>query len=318
MTPEQKHQHKLKQKYQTIINSLTTKRWEKAVRKLFTLEMEKSHYTIIKNVFTKKDRKEFRKFFQDSVSTAGLEPINFSIPHLRGRYQFLFYSNEMEPTPFRRYDLMTPILEKFIEQIIRPSFYDPEFVRASFLMSFDGCNQQPLHCDDHELHQFTHVFGRKTRWKNYSFSMIIAIEENDNPTSIMIDDGNGQEKKVKLAAGSVIVMRGDFRHAGAAYDCRNVRIFISIGTKAFINNTKQTGALDPELIRQFIRRVELVEEQQRQTEEEEYYFALEDAEKEEEYYFSLLEPLPEENDDDDEYEEEVPTKRKRKRKNPKK
>ena len=104
----------------------------------------------------------------------------------------------------------------------------------AILYSKAGGARQSLHTD-YTIHD-THP----------RFSGIIAVNEG---TKLLIEDGenSGQEKEIKLNIGEAIIMRGNFKHAGASYTKNNNRrIFfkaIPVGEKLLKEEIDSVGYL---------------------------------------------------------------------------
>lgn len=97
--------------------------------------------------------------------------------------------------------------------------------KLKILVSKEDCPQQSLHKDDDKLAKAP---GRKVQ-EDLIFSMIIALEDDvTTPTTIEVENGG-----IKIPRGYAIIFRGDFPHGGGAYNKRNIRLFISIGTSAY-------------------------------------------------------------------------------------
>ena len=86
------------------------------------------------------------------------------------------------------------------------------------LISFPNCPQQHYHKDNLYSVKGIRLF------EHIPFSIIIALEENSNTTSIMDCHSN----RMVIKKGCVAIFRGDYSHAGATYSEENHRLHISI------------------------------------------------------------------------------------------
>ncbi len=110
------------------------------------------------------------------------------------------------------------------------------FYTCKFLISEGKCPQQHLHCDDRE---FSSDYLR--RYKHAPYSMLIALESDCNSTRLVVDP-RGTE--IIIPQGSLLLFRSDFVHGGAAYDMRNMRLFIATGTQLFKNEGIEVYIVD--------------------------------------------------------------------------
>jgi hypothetical protein len=121
----------------------------------------------------------------------------------------------------------TPALQHLIKllKLLHPKITS---TNIKLLKSDAGCEEQPTHYDDDSM-----INVIQECFEDISFSLIISLENSiDNPTSILI----GVDRKIcVLLQGSIILFRGNFFHAGAAYNKKNLRLFIGIGTNKYTN-----------------------------------------------------------------------------------
>jgi hypothetical protein len=105
-----------------------------------------------------------------------------------------------------------------------------------FLKSHKGCPRQKLHVDNDELR--TSRENPRIRFRDLSFSILVALEDDDAGTSLIGTDDHGNEITIQLKKGSACVFRGDWLHAGAANNERrlNRHLFIAVGSTKFPNN----------------------------------------------------------------------------------
>lgn len=108
------------------------------------------------------------------------------------------------------------------------------YFTAKILESLPGCQQQPFHSDDLE---YTSSMVPRS-FDDAPFSLIVALEENNNPTRVIFPTGS-----VLLEQGDMLIMKGDCFHAGAAYKQRNQRLFIATGTREFPHNGEYVNLL---------------------------------------------------------------------------
>jgi hypothetical protein len=76
-----------------------------------------------------------------------------------------------------------------------------------------------------------------------SFSLLVALEPDVNPTQILIGEGiiPFTVRTQPLTQGSFILFRGNCPHAGASYTVENKRLFISIGTHKYPHKGKDVA-----------------------------------------------------------------------------
>lgn len=161
--------------------------------------------------------------------------INFEKPYLKDRVEYKFHYNQ-EPVA------ALPLALEYLELAITICFPNIRHIRFSLIWSGKNCNQQPLHADEDAYYNSVDAYGKR-RIDNAPYSIIFALEDNSNPTSLDLDD-HGKRKNVKLPQGSGILLRGDCRHAGVAYDRENYRLFVALGSDDYPNRGLTTGALN--------------------------------------------------------------------------
>lgn len=109
------------------------------------------------------------------------------------------------------------------------------------LYSDPPCQQQSIHADDAGLNSAS----KNTKWKDLTFSMIVAIEDNSKPTTILMatrekryrdqrkNEGKILSEKLEtIPQGSILIMRGDCPHAGTEYTQPHFRVHINTSTSA--------------------------------------------------------------------------------------
>lgn len=93
---------------------------------------------------------------------------------------------------------------------------------------------QRWHCDDPKLMDA----NNSKRFEQYSFSMIVALEPDDNPTSVEF-----LNEKLLLRQGSFVLFTGNCWHRGLSYIDVNKRLFIATGTDVFMNDGEDVGLI---------------------------------------------------------------------------
>jgi hypothetical protein len=88
------------------------------------------------------------------------------------------------------------------------------------LRSLPNCPQQAFDSD------CEYGIGKKKRklFKHIPFSMILALESNDNCTRIV----NHKNEENIIRQGYCAIFRGDYLHADASYTIFNRRLFVSV------------------------------------------------------------------------------------------
>ena len=117
-------------------------------------------------------------------------------------------------------------------------------MQVALLFSKSVCPKQGKHTDDGYLSSSGHD---QLRFEDASFSLLIALECNTNPTYLYIYKGAKEpyhESKFLLKQGSILLYRGDFPHSGAEYDhMDNTRFFITTGTDKYPHDGVELGVL---------------------------------------------------------------------------
>lgn len=150
--------------------------------------------------------------------------------------------------------LLPPCLLSFINYFfcIHPSTL---YMNFKLLKSINPCRNQDFHCDDpiftnRDDHPDLFKINHQTKhsYDNLPFVMIVALEPNHNPTSIWVAESSFNEQQILvprnqrqifLPQGTMIILRGDAIHAGAAYEGpygENIRLFIGTGTYLYQND----------------------------------------------------------------------------------
>ena len=94
---------------------------------------------------------------------------------------------------------------------------------VKLLKSQAGDTAQELHTDFTPTQTTTAIKDLS----GYHYSALISFEEN---TRLLCDT---EKKEIHIPLFSMILFRGDFRHAGAAYPATNHRLFLSLSSESF-------------------------------------------------------------------------------------
>lgn len=210
-----------------------TKNYRGLIKKIQNMYHGGRKYCILPQILRVEGHLPLTKQVGHTKATHGL-PINFSLAHLKDRYEYKFYDSEIEDPLTAR---MPDYLMKYINTI-KDCLLNIRYTRASIITSFEKCNEQKLHADE-----ATYYDLKKKNIEDAPYSLIMALEDEKNPTSIIIESGKGKTETRILKPGEAILMRGDLRHAGAAYKKINNRLFIAFGTENFPNRGETTGGL---------------------------------------------------------------------------
>lgn len=225
------YRSKIRERFKAILEK-TTSNYHKLVKKIESMFIGGRKYCILPKALWI-DQLFKTKQVIHTTAEKGI-PINFSLPHLKNRYEYKFYDSEKDG----ELSANTPdYLKKYIN-IIKDCLLNIRYTRVSIITSFEKCNQQRLHADEAAYYDL-----EEKTVKDAPYSLVMALERNENPTSIIIERSDGTTETKLLYAGEAILMRGDFRHAGAAYKQINNRLFIAFGTESFPNNGETTGGL---------------------------------------------------------------------------
>lgn len=220
------------------INGLVKTRWRPLVEEIKQMILQRKKHTTVYDVFTDDERAEVKDYFLQNIPIINHTTINFSRPDLIDRYQAMIYDSTNKNS-----SIPTVILNDFTN-VISLCFEKAIYKRFSIIYSMNNCNRQPLHCDDAKL-ETAMAKNSRIKYETMSFTIIGALGNEDNQTNIYLARDNDKEEKVCLPPGSIIILRGDKRHAGAEYNQTNHRLFMSIGTEKFPNENEYTGGLDP-------------------------------------------------------------------------
>jgi len=93
---------------------------------------------------------------------------------------------------------------------------------VSELISLPGCTTQKKHKD--MVYPFNKGQKRKF-FLDIPYSMSIALEDNNNNRTAIINDKNNE---VLIQKGRVACWRGNYKHAGASYTTYNSRLHIAV------------------------------------------------------------------------------------------
>ena len=202
---------------------------------IISMRLNRRKWCHIKRVFTPEECAEILqhgKHYCYNVSW-----IKFTLKHLVGRKELKFYSND------RLYYLPPDCILRLQDDLMS-CFPNIRYIRFSLIWSLSNCNAQPLHADDHEYYDSQDEHGNRD-FESAPYSIVIALEPDNNPSRLLLETRDEQITTRKLKQGYGIVMRGDQRHAGAAYRKHNFRLFIALGTEEYRNKGRYTGGIDP-------------------------------------------------------------------------
>ena len=194
-------------------------------------QMESQHYrfVIVSKFFTSKECSEIKQFEENQLNN-NFEPINFdnhNQKQVSRRFQKKLFEVNITENIFSQ---MIPCLAELVNVLIEchPNISN---MIGSILKSQDQCPSQRLHADDFEVASIID----KIAFKDMSFSLLVALEPDINPTQILIGEGiiPFTVRTQSLTQGSFILFRGNCPHAGASYTVENKRLFISIGTHKY-------------------------------------------------------------------------------------
>lgn len=169
------------------------------------------------------------------------------------RYQRIIYQSWQD-----KYD--APDTPRFLPELVDQFLlYHQEtiYYTIKLLYSEAGCQQQEFHTDDRD---FALVRSKRKKFMSASYSIIIALEPNDNPTTIVLEgkrdlmtgEKKTPDKVLTILQGQALIMRSDCVHAGGAYDQDNMRLFIATGTLVyknygtFVNRYKTPAYYEPD------------------------------------------------------------------------
>lgn len=178
------------------------------------------NYDIIRNVFTNEQCNRIKSL----QGSAAIEKISFDGE--KKRFQQTIFQNWQATYNCQRFPVF---LQEFMINFM--IFHKKtKYYTMKLLHSEAGCGEQLLHSDDAT---FT---NSKDQFKYHypSFSMIIALEPDNNPTTVMVKV-ESEVRECVLYQGDMLLMRCDCFHAGAAYNQTNYRLFIGTGTVEFEN-----------------------------------------------------------------------------------
>lgn len=205
--------------------------WMKFADSVISMRLRHDKHRVLKGLFTPDDCQQIIDRGKWFVSQS---QINFEKLYLKDRIEYKFYSSD-EPTACIPHSL------EFLHSAVTICFPNIRHIRFSLIWSGKHCNEQPLHADDADYYDSQDARGKR-KIDNAPYSLIFALEDNSNPTSIDVDD-DGRRKNVKLPQGCGILLRGDCRHAGVSYKQENYRLFVALGSADYPNEGYTTGGL---------------------------------------------------------------------------
>ena len=234
-----------KQKFRSRSNAVfsrmahnRSKREQELIRKFALLKSKSAMHLQLPNYFTPEECGAI-KSLGNQQSRHLWENINFDSGV--GRFQRLLMqaaaTQSLQGLPKSLADLL---------QLIRHIHPKTSLIKVKLLRSIPPCPMQQVHTDDGQLSDQR----ANKKFADLSFSLIIALEPDSNPTSIYMYKGKEAPFKVVrwvLQQGTVLLLRGDFPHAGAEYDRENLRAFITIGTRRYPHRGTSLGVF-PDLL----------------------------------------------------------------------
>lgn len=208
------------------------------VDKFFQLKSKSKGSLHCDQYFTKDDCDSIKRFVDDSMND--WVPITFD--GNKGRYQKFIGKQvltELDGCPAE----IPACLQSFFKLLakVHPT---TTHVDVRLLKSDADSAQQEFHTDD------GHLSSSRTKRKafaNMSFSAIVALEDNENPTKLVV--GRGSKKpfypvETVLKQGDIYFFRGDFPHCGASYAKENIRLFLTTGTAINEHDGETLGVFD--------------------------------------------------------------------------
>jgi hypothetical protein len=192
--------------------------------------MESQHYryTVVAKFFTPDECNDIKQFGEKKLF-GKFKPINFdnntgkSFRHQKRIFHLIKTAEQTFPQ-------MNPCIAELVNVLIEchPNISN---MIGSILKSEKECPSQRLHADDFGVASIRD----KITFEDMSFSLLVALEPDANPTQILIGDGivPFTVRTQPLTQGSFILFRGNCPHAGASYTVENKRLFISIGTHKY-------------------------------------------------------------------------------------
>jgi hypothetical protein len=95
------------------------------------------------------------------------------------------------------------------------------------LKSESNSQEQTMHTDS--AFMATREAGRNYKFATNEYSMILALEPQDNETYLNVSsDGTEAIKRVVIPQGALMILRGDLSHREGGYARENRRIYIGI------------------------------------------------------------------------------------------
>lgn len=180
---------------------------------------------------SRKDAKDWHKIGDDEAD-------------LPGRYQVVLGKRMVEST--NAHTKQFPSYLQRLAELLLCLHPNIKTIEWSMLNSEPKCGEQPLHDDDVHLSSVNsknpaniNSKGRK-QVKTLSYSILVSLEGNNNPTSLIMARNNKKTPtQILIPQGGFVMFRGDCGHAGASYLQDNDRGFIRIGTKKFPHDSNE-------------------------------------------------------------------------------
>lgn len=191
-----------------------------------------------RNYFT---REECEKIIQleTRIKSSKWEPIIFKgFETASNRFQKLVYVYKVGSKESMHH--LPNCMERFIHVILK-AHPTTKSIIVKLLKSVSPCNRQYLHVDDYK-----YVRGAESNI-NMSLNMLVALEENENYTQLIVGKkrrADFKEYLYHLTQGTIATFTGDFIHAEpefmGEYD-ENYRLHFSIGTEVYSNEGIEVG-----------------------------------------------------------------------------
>jgi hypothetical protein len=227
---------------------------------------------LVENYFSNEECDQLLELSNDKLLSNLWEPINIELDDsgikLAAnplRDQAKFYWNEKRSGKYPPKKLNVPdFLKSFCDMLLNENencgLTNSRWFTCSYLASYPGCQQQPFHFDDKQFADEM-LRKKKCRFQDVPFSMLVALESEDNPSRLHIRHINSSpveddivrvnvtvvgDVAVVIPRGGILIFRGDCYHAGDAYSTHNTRLFIATGTDKFLNPGKNLLVLGEE------------------------------------------------------------------------
>jgi hypothetical protein len=198
-------------------------------------------YALACGLFTPEECTQWKNL-QDIQPTENWTEIAGVGVHPGGRFQVILGKDNFETDEALE---LPPYAMRFADVLraLHPALTSIEW---SLLCSEPDCGRQAIHDDDPKLsgvdprseHAKSGSKGKK-RVRTLSYSVIVALEDNNSPTCVLLLDSKKKEKTVTISQGGMIIFRGDCGHAGVDYKYDNTRAFLRLGTHEFPHNSEE-------------------------------------------------------------------------------